>query len=270
MKKSITGFILGAVLAVLGVYYFPEVMPVTQRNINNETLNASLWMQTSAEYRALCYQGYNSALDLLRSAKESAKSGDKPLAVILDCDETLVDNLPADAAIIDNDAKSWNILVEWRKEAKAAAMPGAVEFLRKVDAMGVELFYVTNRVEDIREETMQNLKSLTFPQVDDRHVSFASGISNKDSRFRMIEQDYNVIVYLGDTIHDFPINLHGKMMQERNAITDQNRTLFGRKYIVFPNPVYGPWLGAFAEGYKKMSPTEQRKAKVDALRIWRK
>lgn len=270
MKKSIIGFILGAALAVLGVYYFPEVMPVTQRTINNETLNASLWLQTAAEYRALCYQGYNTALDLLRSAKESAKSGDKPLAVIMDCDETLLDNIPSGAAIIDNDAKSWNVFVEWVKEAKAAAMPGAVEFLKEVDAMGVDLFYVTNRLEYMRDDTMRNMKALDFPQLDERHVTFASGESSKDSRFKSIEQDYNVIVYLGDTIHDFPINLHGKMMQERNAITDQNRTLFGRKYIVFPNPVYGPWLGAFAEGYSRKSPAEQRKAKLDALRIWRK
>ncbi len=270
MKKSIISFILGAGLAVLGVYYFPEVMPVTQRTINNETLNASLWIQTAAEYRALCYQGYNITLDLLRSAKESAKSGDKPLAVIMDCDETLLDNTPSDTSIIDNDTKSWNIFVEWVKEAKAAAMPGAEEFLKEVDALGVELFYVTNRPENMRADTVRNMKGLNFPQVDDRHVSFASGSSNKDSRFSRIEQDYNVIVYLGDRMDDFPINLYGKMMQERRAVTDQNRTLFGRKYIMFPNPVYGSWLGSLAEGYSKKSPAEQRKAKLDAMNFWRK
>lgn len=270
MKKSIIGFILGAALAVLGVYYFPEVMPVTQRTINNDTMNSTLWMQTAAEYRALCYQGYNTALDLLRSAKESAKSDDKPLAVILDCDETLLDNSQADAAKINKNATGWNVFFEWVKDAKSAAMPGAEEFLKAVDAMGVDLFYVTNRLESMRADTLRNLKALDFPQIDDRHVSFASGSSNKDSRFKSIEQDYNVIVYLGDNIHDFPMELYNKMMHERNAITDQNRTLFGRKYIVFPNPGSNYWLIALAEGYSRMSPAEQHKAKLDALRIWRR
>ena len=124
MKKSIISFIIGAGLAVLAVSYFPGVLPVTQRDINNETMNALLWMQTSAEYRALCYQGYNTALELVRSAKESFKSGDKPLAIILDCDETVLDTTPYDAAIIDNDSGGAK-LADWLKEAAAGAMPGA-------------------------------------------------------------------------------------------------------------------------------------------------
>lgn len=269
MKKSIISFIAGAGLAVLAVHYFPGVMPVTQRDINNETINALLWMQTSAEYRALCYQAYNSGLELVKSAKEAFKSGDKPLAIILDCDETVIDNLPVDASVIDNDSARIKI-ADWYKEAIAGAMPGAEEFLKAADELSIDIFYVTNRQGNLRADTMRNMKNLNFPQIDDRHVVFSSSEKSKDSRFMRIEEDYNVIVYLGDSIHDFPMEIYGKMMQERNAITDANRALFGRKYIVLPNPVYGSWLGAFAEDYRKMSPAEQHKAKIDALNIWRK
>ncbi|MBQ9432871.1 MAG: 5'-nucleotidase, lipoprotein e(P4) family [Synergistaceae bacterium] len=269
MKKYITGFAAGACLALLAVNYFPEALPITQRDINNENIDALLWVQTSAEYRALCYQAYNSALERVRAAAESAKSGDKPLAVILDCDETVIDNLAVDASVFDTDASSGRLLPEWWKAAEALAMPGAEEFLNAVDALGVSIFYVTNRPESAKADTMRNMKALNFPQVDERHTVLTSSSRQKEARFSKIEEDYSVIVYLGDSAHDFPIGIYGRNMTERNAIADKNRELFGQKYIVFPNPVYGSWLGAFAENYGRMSPAEQHKAKLDALRIWK-
>ena len=245
MKKYIIGFIIGAVLSAVAVFYFPCSSHVTQRDMNNETMNAILWMQTSAEYRALCYQAYNSALEHVKFAAESFKSGDKPIAIILDCDETVIDNTKADAAIIDNGSSASEVFSAWLKDGRPDAMPGAAEFLNAVDALGVNIFYVTNRRENFRAATMDSMKALNFPQIDDVHTIFKTDTSNKDSRFSKIEESYNVVVYLGDSAHDFPMGIYGKNLEERNTITDANKSLFGKKYMVLPNPLYGSWLDLF-------------------------
>ena len=51
-----------------------------------------LWMRTSAEYRALAYQGYNVAMNLVKMAVADPSHQRKPLAIVLDADETVVDN----------------------------------------------------------------------------------------------------------------------------------------------------------------------------------
>src|SRR5579884_2044756 len=49
-------------------------------------LDANLYMQTAAEYRACCYQAYNLAARRLREALDRTKPGGKKPAVILDLD----------------------------------------------------------------------------------------------------------------------------------------------------------------------------------------
>ncbi|MBQ7219675.1 MAG: 5'-nucleotidase, lipoprotein e(P4) family [Synergistaceae bacterium] len=270
MKKSIISFIAGATLALLAVAHFQGALPVTQRDINNEMVNAVLWVQTSAEYRALCYQAYNTALEQVITAAENLSSEDKPLAIVLDCDETVIDNISAFAGIIGTDSSGSGMLSAWVKAREAEAMPGAEEFLKAVDALSVDIFYVTNREEAMREDTMRNMESMGFPQIDMKHVVLKDGEGSKDSRFSRIESDYDVVVYLGDTAHDFPIEIYGRDKDSRNETADENQALFGRKYIVLPNPVYGPWMSAIAENYGKMTPSEKHRAKTDALHIWRR
>ena len=84
----------------------PMPLPLTEEEISAQQLAdaeymALLWMRTSAEYRALCYQGYNAALMAIdrAQANPAARSG-KPLAIVLDCDETVTDNTRAMAASV--------------------------------------------------------------------------------------------------------------------------------------------------------------------------
>ncbi|MBQ7155097.1 MAG: hypothetical protein IJR85_06045 [Synergistaceae bacterium] len=67
MKKIIAGFLAGGLIASLVVLNLPR--PITNKDINAEAINAILWVQTSAEYRALCYQAYNTALERVRNAE---------------------------------------------------------------------------------------------------------------------------------------------------------------------------------------------------------
>ena len=111
----------------------PMPLPLTEEEVSAQQLAdaeymALLWMRTSAEYRALCYQGYNAALMAIdrAQANPTGRSG-KPLAIVLDCDETVTDNTRAMAASVAAgsgrfDALWWRATVH---EGRSEALPGA-------------------------------------------------------------------------------------------------------------------------------------------------
>ena len=101
-----------------------------QYQAETETMGL-LWMRTSAEYRALAYQGYNVAMNAVKMAVTDPSHQRKPLAIVLDADETVVDNTKLMGESIANgngrfDAPWWRQAVH---QGKSQAMPGAVEFL---------------------------------------------------------------------------------------------------------------------------------------------
>ena len=231
-----------------------------QYQAETETMGL-LWMRTSAEYRALAYQGYNVAMNAVKMAVTDPSHQRKPLAIVLDADETVVDNtkLMGESIVNGNgrfDAPWWRQAVH---QGKSQAMPGAVEFLNEVHKQGVEIFYVSNRYAPVNlDVTIQNFKELGFPSVDKDHVLLFEKDSDKQPRFDMIAKKYYVIVYMGDNAGDFPIGIKGKTLAERNAIIDNHKEDFGTTFVVFPNPAYGSWVSALAKGYQNLSPEEQK------------
>ena len=246
-----------------------------QYQAETETMGL-LWMRTSAEYRALAYQGYNVAMNAVKMAVTDPSHQRKPLAIVLDADETVVDNTKLMGESIANgngrfDAPWWRQAVH---QGKSQAMPGAVEFLNEVHKQGVEIFYVSNRYAPVNyDATVQNFKALGFPSVDKDHVLLFEKDSDKQPRFDMIAKKYYVVVYMGDDAGDFPIGTKGKTLAERNAIIDAHKEDFGTTFVVFPNPAYGSWVSTLAKGYQNLSPEEQNKLitntynNKDALRI---
>ena len=231
-----------------------------QYQAETETMGL-LWMRTSAEYRALAYQGYNEAMNAVKMAVTDPSHQRKPLAIVLDADETVVDNtkLMGESIVNGNgrfDAPWWRQAVH---QGKSQAMPGAVEFLNEVHKQGVEIFYVSNRYAPVNlDVTIQNFKELGFPSVDKDHVLLFEKDSDKQPRFDMIAKKYYVIVYMGDNAGDFPIGTKGKTLAERNSIIDAHKEDFGTTFVVFPNPAYGSWVSALAKGYQNLSPEEQK------------
>ena len=231
-----------------------------QYQAETETMGL-LWMRTSAEYRALAYQGYNVAMNAVKMAVTDPSHQRKPLAIVLDADETVVDNtkLMGESIVNGNgrfDAPWWRQAVH---QGKSQAMPGAVEFLNEVHKQGVEIFYVSNRYAPVNlDVTIQNFKELGFPSVDKDHVLLFEKDSDKQPRFDMIAKKYYVVVYMGDNAGDFPIGTKGKTLVERNAIIDAHQKDFGTTFVVFPNPAYGSWVSALAKGYQNLSPEEQK------------
>lgn len=203
---------------------------------------ATLWYQKSAEMRALYYQCFRNAEIAL--AENLAWSGDlKPPAVVLDIDETLLDNSPFQGWQVfgkkEYNDEDW---LRWVKLAQAEPLPGAVDFTRYADSLGVEVFYVSNRTVQEMGPTIENMAALGFVNADSTHMFLKESTSSKVARRAMIEKDYEIILVVGDNLADLSGVYEKRGTDFGFAAVDADRKLFGTRYIVLPNPMYGNWL----------------------------
>jgi len=207
---------------------------------NEYIVSATLYQQKAAEYRALCYQTFNLAA-LMLDKDLADKRIDKHRVVIVDIDETVLDNSPFQGkSILENTSypKYWN---EWCKLAKASPVPGAVTFLNYAKANGVGVYYVTNRDENLRVPTLSNLVTAGFPFADDAHLIMKTTESSKESRRQAIAARNHIALLLGDNLADFSYLFDKQSPARRTALVDSLRYAFGPKFIVLPNAMYGDW-----------------------------
>ena len=212
------------------------------KNDNDYKIQAQVWTQNSAEYRALCYQAFNAAKMNLDALFFFEKEYDKPLAIIADVDETVLDNSPYDGKLILNNTtynrESW---VEWGNLEIAKAIPGSLEFLIYASEKNVEIFYISNRYSEQLEATVNNLKKLGFPDAKESNVLLRGDTRSKSERRKSVSDNYEIIMLIGDNLSDFNDEFEIKLYDERSDQTDKLKNEFGTKLIVLPNPNYGDW-----------------------------
>lgn len=205
----------------------------------NGKLFATVFQQKSAEYRALCFQAYNIARYRLDNYKPATI---KPLAIITDLDETLLDNssyaVQQGLKGKDYESLSWS---EWTAKGMADTMPGSVSFLKYAASKGVTIFYITNRDEKERAGTLKNLKLFNMPNADSIHIMHRQNISSKEVRRQRVNATHEIVMLLGDNLADFSILFDKKPADERMRNTNFSASDFGNRFIVLPNPVYGDW-----------------------------
>jgi 5'-nucleotidase (lipoprotein e(P4) family) len=209
----------------------------------NKLLMAVLYNYYAAEYQALCYQAYNIGKERLAEIRKNNPES-RNLAVVVDIDETVLDNSPSEAKLIlDNKSyadEDWN---KWCAMATAEAVPGSVEFLKFADSLGFTIFYVSNRKDQFtREGTIQNLLNQGFPQVIEEQVLLRTGEREKDGRRLAISENYSIVMLVGDNIGDFYEDTFEFANREETMLS--NKYNFGKKYIVIPNSMYGDWMKA--------------------------
>ena len=231
-----------------------------------QTLNATLWLQQSAEAQALTRQAY--ALARLRldealadptwtAAEEQPDDfAGLPPAVIVDVDETLLDNSYYQARAIlageEFDQAAWTA---WCEEAVAPAIAGAKEFCLQASQRGVTVFYVTNRIEVEKEATRRNLAALGFPLAEGADVLLCKqGKSDKGPRRRAIAERYRVLLLIGDSATDFSSAFGRQDNPTRARIAAEAAAMWGTRWIVLPNPMYGSW----ADNVVERDPVEDR------------
>jgi 5'-nucleotidase (lipoprotein e(P4) family) len=227
-------------------------------NKQDDRTLAVLYSQTSAEHMASSIQTYQSMQSLLPIAIEDKSwnalvnipsNPDNPPAIILDVDDTVLDNSPYEARVIKtgkNYPHGWD---EWCNEAQAEAIPGVIDFLHEAIDRGVTIFYVTNRKSYLEQATRTNFKKLGIPLED----SFDNLLtrnengwdSNKTSRRELIAKNYRVIFQVGDNLGDFIDEAENKSSpKQRKEVVNKYKERWGKTWFVIENPTYGDWEGA--------------------------
>ena len=227
-----------------------------------QSLLAVLFKRTSAEYKANTFQAYASAqrnidkalADKSWTALLNQKNGYQslPPAVILDIDETVLDNSEHQVRSIKNGTNypvGWK---EWVSEESAGALPGVKEYLSYAYSKGVKIFYVTNRTHDLEEYTRNNIKALGLPLDNDRDVLLMKNekgwASDKTSRRDLIKKDFRVIQIFGDQLDDFiSMEETATSIDSRKALIDKYASMWGEKWYMLINPMYGEWEEALYE-----------------------
>lgn len=255
----------------------------------NDNLDATLWMQASAEYHAavlgsyaLARQQLDAALadeswDAMPPAERAAiarRSFESlPPAIIADADETLIDNSPFQVGDIladrSFDYANW---FAWVSQSKARALPGAVEFAKYAASRGVTIYYVTNRDAPAEvEATVANLRTVGFPVADDASNVLLRGdprapAREKGERRRWVGERHRVLLMLGDNLGDF---LDGIKVgrEQRQALVDQHAGFWGTRWIMLPNPSYGSWEDIELQACGESGKREPSACKRSRLRI---
>jgi 5'-nucleotidase (lipoprotein e(P4) family) len=241
-----------------------------QEGADNEyQTGAILWTQTSAEYRALAYQAFSLAklrLDQDLAGRTRVRAA-KPPAVIVDVDETVLDNSRYQAELVLRraaySAESWRA---WCDRAEAGAVPGAVDFLKYAFSHGVHVFYITNRRQPEKAGTIENLKKLGFPGVSEETVMIREQGASKESRRQKVASRYRLALLVGDNLNDFSDDFAGKSVVDRKAQVDRERAEFGSRFIVIPNPMYGDWENAINDNRSNLTEAERQAKRRAAMR----
>jgi 5'-nucleotidase (lipoprotein e(P4) family) len=239
---------------------------------------ATLWLRTSAEFRASAegiYRAAEAALALALADRawtaEPEQTGDfssLPPAVVMDIDETVLDNsepqaaMLADGTCFDGFPKAWD---DWVAQRSAPAVPGAAEFIRAArdardgEGRAVRVFFITNRECAPRagdsapcpqqDDTAANLESLGLGSAtltDDLMLKGerAEWDSEKLSRRQAVARTHRIVLNVGDDLADFLPAVRRATVTERDRARCAHRDAWGRRWFLVPNPMYGSWLVA--------------------------
>jgi len=254
----------------------------------NDNLNAVVWAQTAIEHDLIYIQTFRNAQsrlltalrdpqwDALAKEDRTMPAAGLPPAVVLDIDETVLDNSPYQARLVKSggqyDEASW---AAWCKEERARAMPGALAFTRYAAEHGIAVIYLSNRAQDLDTTTLANLRKLGFP-VSGPEAFLGLGTvlpgceqvgTEKGCRRQLVSRKYRVLMQFGDQLGDFVDVVANTEAGRKQAIAGYMDWV-GTRWFVLPNPTYGSWEPALFNNDWSAPPAQRRQQKLDALRYY--
>ncbi|MEW5980062.1 MAG: HAD family acid phosphatase [Acidobacteriota bacterium] len=244
-----------------------------QTPVRLDKTQANLWLQTSAEYRAICLQTFRAALAEVRQVVDSAprqrnrpvSADGLPLAVVADLDETILDNSGYQTELcLKGEGYSETTWRKWvvRNMADLRLVPGAKRFIEETERLGVTLVYISNRPQAEYEATRRALEHLGIDTAgmnregpsrlwlqEEKPSSGQEPPSSKSKRRRQVAETYHVIAYIGDNLNDFPGETESTLPSRYEKV-DAFDALWGSRWFMLPNPVYGDWERALGPNPK--------------------
>jgi 5'-nucleotidase (lipoprotein e(P4) family) len=217
-----------------------SVQPVGEANPQTPYLVATKYFQNSAENAGLYHQAYNMAYAYVAKVMKNYKNR-KKACVVLDIDETVLDNSFYQGSLYHSGKnytpESWS---EWVQLAQAPALPGSVEYIRKVRELGVEILLITNRSSELVEATIKNLEQVGV-EIDPKYIVGKDKTHSKELRRSRFKNECQTIQLIGDNLSDFSDDFNSEDMEKRKKQVLDQASLFGTRYILLPNPMYGDW-----------------------------
>ncbi|HSH52094.1 MAG TPA: 5'-nucleotidase, lipoprotein e(P4) family [Bacteroidales bacterium] len=254
------------IVYILSLFSISCNTPKEPQNSQDHLIMSVLWHQQSAEMKALYYQSFNWAK--YRITQELAEQSSKnKKAVIVDIDETMLDNSPFEANCVHT-GKSYTTerWMEWTAKASAKALPGAVEFSHFAKSKDVDVFYISNRSIDEFDVTLKNLQKENFAFADSMHLFLKTNTSSKKLRRQIVANNYEIILLIGDNLGDFSEIFEDRSNNFGFNAVDENKELFGKKFVVLPNSMYGAWEKPILKSEKKLSDKEKFEFRKAALK----
>ncbi|WP_410218282.1 5'-nucleotidase, lipoprotein e(P4) family [Paracoccus sp. (in: a-proteobacteria)] len=201
------------------------------------------FQQQSAEVRALQLQAYNIATMRLDQAVEKAQDP-STLAVVADLDETVIDNTPLLARDLANCHRydTWDTWLPWERDGIPGLIPGAMDFLNHANDLGVTIRYISDRSHEQKTDTLAALTALGLPQISEESVLLLG--PPKVERRDIVSADHDIVLLLGDTLHDFDSRFRKTPLDEQRTTVSEEAGKWGAEWIVFPNASYGTWSEA--------------------------
>ena len=237
------------------------------KSFQEQSMLSVLYVQTSTEFAANNIQTFNNASKALDMAiqdktwtaaleQKNNFSSKKP-AIIVDVDETVLDNSSFQSRTILSGLSYPNGWAKWVNESKASAVEGVYEFLHHANDNDVKIFYVTNRLESFREPTIKNLKRLGLPFDDNKNTLIMrvdENVRDKTERRRNIADDYRIVLLVGDQLTDFISTKEAYVFHsDRKKLAKKYSDMWGSKWFMITNPTYGRWELSI---YDKMPKSE--------------
>ncbi len=184
-------------------------------------------------------------------------------AVIMDLDETVFDNAGYQSTQIRKnlafDQRSWD---RWEEKYpdEVRLVPGAKEFIGAVEALGITVVHISNRQGKVSRPGSAGPRPARHPDQGDHQLRLSTDTSDKTKRRQDVEQDYAVLLFVGDNLRDFDEQFKAATLttktadaveaaiQGRKDRVDANRPLWGERWIIIPNPAYGEWTRPLGHG----------------------
>ena len=246
------------------------VHPAITRD-SHEDLHAVLWMQTAAEYRALTTAIYARAVPVLDRAlqdpawtaatEQTGTFASLPPAVIIDLDETVLDNSAFQGQLVrDRQPYTEAAWEDWVRTGQAGAVPGAPAFIHTVEDRGVRVFYISNRAAAREDSTLANLRTVGVQTTSDRVLSPGEHgwTTDKSPRRAFVAEQHRVLMLVGDDLGDF-VAIARLSTAEREALVDRYADRWLERWVLLPNASYGSWLRALTPGLSSDRDVLERK-----------
>ena len=250
-------------------------------SLQAQSMLSVLYAQSSAEYEASNIQTYVNAKSALDRAlndvtwtaaiEQKDNFENKPPAIILDIDETVLNNVPFQArSIIDGQSYPTGWL-DWMLEESSDAVAGVSDFLEYSQSKGVKIFYVTNRIAVAEDATRNNLKKLGLPLDTDRDVLLMKNengwTSDKVSRRKLVAKDFRILLLIGDQLGDFlPLDETTLQLDARKELADTYKHMWGSKWFMITNPMYGRWEASIYNNEYPDTEDELIQMRLEALK----